>query len=153
MNDPSHHPISGSELRQFLERVIPVSGEVNDASYLLTSRHWIETVFSDAWLTFKPVLGNFVDEETDCDDFARGAVFLSGVLHRNTTDRTMKTALAFGQFNYLKMSGEEMVGHAINFYVFRDSENDLNIGLYEPQTGQNAVLSQIEKDSCVSWSI
>lgn len=142
--------ISSSEVSSNLMETFSAIGNTADDSYVLPSHDWINHEFRGAWLEFKTSLGEWQDNENDCDDFARGAAFFAQLLHHNTPLHRARTALAFGEFWYRPRTGG---GHAVNFYLYRDLKGAIQIGFFEPQNGNEVALTATEIGSCTAWRL
>lgn len=142
--------LSAPQIADQIQNAFSVMGNVADEAYMLPALDWVTGEFSDAWLAFRASLGTWSEDDNDCDDFARGCAFFAQLLHHNTPQHELKTALAFGEFWYDRDIGG---GHAINVFLYRDATSDVGvqIGFFEPQTGEAITLSQKELESCIAW--
>lgn len=147
--------ITAEEIVKLMEanEINPLLGyAVADGVFSTPSELWIATDFSSDLKNFQFYLkdSQWVAEENDCDDFARGAAFFAQLLHHNTRNKIQQTALAFGEFWYKQQN----VGyHAIDFAVVRDQQLKLKVVFYEPQLKQIITLTRAEKLSCLHWRL
>lgn len=111
-----------------------------DPFYALPALSWVEREFTDSFGVFRPSqMARYADGDSDCDDFAECAAFHAHFLHRHTSGRPDKSALAFGEFYYQSRPG---VGHAINCFLYHDEQQSLCLGFYEPQTARVVALTR-----------
>ena len=115
---------------------------IADRAYACPAKEWVTGPFSSAlWrLQTELEIDRWLEEANDCDDFARVAAGFAQILHRRTPDRPPATALAFGEFWYLRTDG---AGHAINLALHTSGA----ITFYEPQTRREVILTEAEKES------
>lgn len=144
VNTVTDFKMSSTDVYIFFQtiKIFPQNTLVADSSYALPSKSWIENEFSNAFKIFKNELqaSNWSTSSNDCDDFARFAAFFAQYLHHNTQNKLQQTALAFGEFMYVK---DPSSPHAINVFLYREN-NAVNIGFYEPQI--NAIVSLSQKE-------
>lgn len=141
--------MSGQEL---LERLADAgvsiyNPSIADRVYVLPTRQWVAGPFAEALRTlqFEFRVKRWTAEDNDCDDFARLAAAFAQVLHTNTPGHAPATALAFGEFGYMKQ--DFTGGHAINFVLTGPGPED--VLFFEPQTGQFVTLTAQEKSAVI----
>lgn len=112
---------------------------VADRCYAMPTRGFVMGAFSSALWSFKSFFQvlNWTEEANDCDDFARLAATFAQILHFLTPDRPPATALALGEFWFVRDDG---TGHAINLALCGEE-----VVAYEPQTRNEVTLSADEK--------
>lgn len=139
--------ITGDELEQFLisQGIRPEVIFIADDVYALPDRDWIAGEFAQALAPKLEVLvGPFVPEESDCDDFADVTACFARICHRKTLARPRESSIALGEFWYTRADGG---GHAISILVPRVN-GQLALAFFEPQWRQLVTLSQPEIASC-----
>lgn len=122
-----------------------------DAFYNIPDKNWLLIEFQQSLKSFLDFFGlkKWEDQNNDCDDFARAAAYLAQILHSRTPGREKGTALAVGEFHYIKENPKG--AHAINFAIVKNP--DLKLVFFEPQTGEELILTQAEKESCYYWRV
>ena len=138
---------TGSQLAQQLEAagVQSFNWSLADRAYALPTRQFLTGAFSAAlwsFLAFFQVLG-WTEEANDCDDVAHLSAAFAQILHFLTPGRPPQSALAVGEFWFMKDNGGG--GHAIN--VACCGPDPEHVVFYEPQTRQIVFLSPTEKAS------
>lgn len=123
---------------------------INDDVYVLPDYAWIGSTFAVSLRQLITSLG-FVYESgaENCKSFVRLSAGYAQMLHARmiaTGAATPDTTLAFGEFWYIKDTGE---GHAVNIFVYDDNK----IAFFEPQTQQIVDLSESEQYDCVMLRI
>lgn len=120
---------------------------IADEEYAIPSKSWILGEFSRAFLETKVALvGRYIPDEWDCDDFARLCAAYAGILHHRTRNKLKKNqGFALGEFWYIQSKGG---GHAINIVVDRDLNDQPLVYFYEPQTTTIMFLDKEEIRSC-----
>jgi hypothetical protein len=121
-----------------------------DRIYSYPSLSFIQGQFSEGLRSFFWSLssGAWTPEGNDCDDFALGAAFYMGYLHHSTQYKVEVSGIAFGEFYYIRDSGE---GHAINVALVKNKDGAIKVVFYEPQTYSIVELSKSEIQSCIFW--
>lgn len=90
------------------------------------------------------VVGPYIPEESDCDDFAEECACFAHAVHRKTLEHPRQTAVAFGEFWYVRWDG---VAHAINCFISL-VKGAWALLFFEPQTCQLVELTPEEIASC-----
>jgi hypothetical protein len=144
------------ELEDFIDRqnVYAEQKLLLDGAYALPELNWLRRRFASALRTHFRAFEQFawVEEQNDCDDFARAAAAFAAILHNRTAGAgAARTGLAFGEFWYQQKSG---MGHAINCAVV--AEPEMRLVFFEPQNVlRNAdpiiELSNEEKITCYGY--
>lgn len=154
-NTVTTHMMTSAEVQIFMSKanIAPLNecSAVADTAYALPAEEWLDGTFSTDLEKYQYEFktSGWVNEENDCDDFARNAANFAQVLHHNTSNKLKNTGLLFGEFWYITSTGE---GHAINFVVvmLKDAPT---LQFYEPQTHRRIVLTTSEMTSCVFWRL
>ena len=140
MNPPQ--VLTGDQLQEALWQAGYTTGDWSaaDRRYAMPTREFLHGAFAAALASFLYFfeLRTWISEANDCDDFARLAAAFAQILHVRTPGRPPATALAVGEFWYVRDGGQG--SHAINLAVIGDE-----VVAYEPQTRREIQLSATEK--------
>ena len=128
---PAVKTLSADALRAFIVSkgiTCPVYAFKSD--YDLPSPQWLAGVFGgEAWPSVLNLFNfKYQDGSQECTEFAAFARCFAQNLQ---SDMKNGNALAFGEFYYLKADGSG--GHAVNAAVWRDANEELQLGFFEPQ--------------------
>jgi hypothetical protein len=141
--------VNAAELQAFYSRLgVSSSFQMADENYSCPSLNWVEEIFAPSLSSLLSQLSAdiWTPEDFDCDDFARMAAAYAGLLHHLTVGREKDTALAFGEFWYVRDIGG---GHAINTTVVSGKNNEATAIFFEPQNSSIVNLSRTEIESCL----
>lgn len=133
-NTVTTHYINSDEINFVMDKNGAVTLNVffADSRYAMASEDWIINGYSKALneflYSFKS--NQWINEENDCDNFASMAFSFAQILHHNTINKLQKTALAMGEFWYIKKEGG---GHAINVFIVWQNDENYKVIFYEPQ--------------------
>jgi inosine/xanthosine triphosphate pyrophosphatase family protein len=149
-------PVASIEIYRFLRYTnkLDCYNLVADSKYVLPSTEWIKGPYTERFdkILFDNGLKLALEEANDCDDFARSGKFASTVAYLNDKNRTYKTALAFGECNYIPDNllgvgkNDNFIWHAINFFITTEN-GQWKLKFYEPQTRQLIELNDVEKST------
>jgi len=136
------------ELTGYLRKdwgINPANVMVADREYVRPAADWFygEFALASGILFGQLGLRQFAPERNDCDDFARGAAWLSQVLHHRTSIE--RTALAVGEFWYFRKGNPEDE-HAVNIAI----DHNRKPMFMEPQNQQRIELTEAERISCTA---
>lgn len=136
--------IDSNQLQAYLWQAGYETGtwSVADRMYAMPTREFLTGAFAAALWSFLSFfkLIQWIEEAHDCDDFARLAAGFAQILHVLTPGRPPATALAIGEFWYVRDNNQG--AHAINLAVIGE-----DVFAYEPQTRRIIELSDAEKKS------
>lgn len=110
-----------------------------DSKYSIPTQEWVLNTSTNISEQIKSMLGGWIPEARDCDDFAIATFSLMRLAHSKSNP---DTSLAVGYFQYYsdKLGGY----HAINIVFI----NKQKIMFFEPQTGDMLPLTTSEIKSC-----
>lgn len=109
-----------------------------DGKYSIPTMDWVlDTSFSLS-SQINNILGEWVEESRDCDDFALSTMSLMRLFH---SYKNPKSSLSVGYFQYTQDTGGV---HAINVAIVENSE----VLFFEPQSGRQLRLTTKEIKSC-----
>lgn len=137
--------ISAAQLEQVFERNeiwgYPLTA---DRYYAVPTLQWFVNIFPGEWSRFaeSELIGPYIIDSNDCDDWARGAAFFAQMLHSRSKH---PNGLSVGEFWYESRNGP----HAIVAAVCADGTN-LVIAFMEPQGVPRIIhLDRSEYGSCM----
>lgn len=115
---------------------------VPDAKYVLPTRDWIESEFSNGLSSFQSEMGisTWSEESNDCDKFSIATSFYAKWLNHSSPNRNVNASIACGEVFYKKSS---VGNHAINFFIIME-KSKLKVIFYEPQTRSIVTLNPEE---------
>jgi hypothetical protein len=136
-----------------VRRLVSSSYRVNKDSFLIMDSSYSLIDDAKAKSYFRAVanetfslIGPWMENIRDCDKFSR-AVACIGMLSHMRQSRAL-TGLALGVFAYTQDTGG---GHAINFMLTKVAKKEqINIRFFEPQSGNEVILSKTEQ-SHILW--
>ena len=144
-NVVTSHYINFDEINFVMDKVGAVTSNVffADSRYAMASEDWIINGYSKALSEFLTSFksNEWINEENDCDNFASMAFSFSQILHHNTLNKLQKTALAMGEFWYIRKEGG---GHAINVFIVWQNDDNYKVIFYEPQWQKVVELTKEE---------
>lgn len=125
-----------------------------DGVYVMIADSSCSSFMADLAIETGKILGPWRSEYRDCDKFARLLQALAIADHaRNwiADGKTPNGGLAIGTLSYTQDSGEQ---HAINLiYTKVVGKPQINLRTFEPQTGEELLLTASEKRSCFKLAI
>lgn len=147
--------LSANQLESFMrEQCFAQQIFIADKLYALPDLNWLRTEFPLALRRFyrQMLFNGWQPEQSDCDDFARGAAFFASVLH-NKMEVVPACALAFGEFWYAR--AEDNQDHAINCAIV-NVYDVLHLIAFEPQralAGADPIiqLTPQERNLCLGY--
>lgn len=151
--------ITGRELEEFLEAqgVFALEKFIADSVYVLPGERFLRQRFAVSLQAFFKAMEQlkWEAEQSDCDDFERGAAYWASRLHKRSAkaNGAEGTAVAFGEFWYQDDAGFK---HAINCAIVSDEGEPMRLIFFEPQNvlrGADPIvpLSEKEKALCSGY--
>ena len=141
--------MTAEQLQSFLEGrgIWTAKCLIADDLYSLPTREWFLGKFARAFgrLLWAAKLVAWIQNRFDCDDFARLAAALAGILHKLSSKQP--TGLAVGEFWYQRAGGDN---HAIAVAIVEEA-GDWDLVFMEPQTQRELKLTEEEIQSCIAY--
>jgi hypothetical protein len=131
---------------------MPFPPKLEDVSYVPLDLDWLMGREAGNYIIseIRKRVGKFVDEESDCDDFAKCAIEIVKELHRSTPDRPKNCAPLIGYWTFFQVPSTKKFAHAINIVGYR-RKGQLMFQAIEPQSWSRITLTSAQKTACRNY--